>query len=79
MKPGGWEVVEDKQSPDGTQSACLWRKRVVNNTVYRFKAWKGSEQVKELHLYGTNEAFNALEHWEVSVGILPKSYDPEAI
>lgn len=79
MKRLGWEIVEDKISPSGDASAALFRKRVVNNTVYRFVSWKGSEKDSEKHLYSTDDAFNALEAWEVKVGILPASYNPKLI
>lgn len=31
------------------------------------------------YYYNSNDAFNALERWEVRQGILPKTYKPEKI
>lgn len=80
MTRSKFELVEE--SRHGDQSAALFRRRVVNNTVYMLIFNGGPNHIvggDTSYHYSTDEAFNALERWEVKVGKLPKDYNPEAI
>lgn len=74
-----WELVEESKAQDGS-CAILMKSRVIHGTVYAFKTAKpGEEYLFNNYYYDSNQAFNALESWEVSKGILPKEYNPELI
>lgn len=70
----GYKLVE-KSEHNGQEAMLLKKVTMHLNTVYAFTIngrWSN-------YYYNSDAAFNALERWEVSVGKLPKSYDPKRI
>lgn len=79
-KHHAWELVEE--SIFCGRSAALFKKRTIHATTYKLcydgNAYDNMTPLPQ-YFHCSNAAFNALEAWEVSVGILPSDYNPEAI
>jgi hypothetical protein len=71
--PSIWHLVEHS-AKDG-QEATLMRTSRHGRDVYALKI-NGSF---DNYYYNSNDAFNALERWEVKQGLAPKDYKPEVI
>ncbi len=73
MNKKTWRLVEHSEHEN--QSATLMAQPRTHGQIYALKI----NNVFDQYYYDTNQAFNALERWEVSVGKLPSNYRPEEI
>jgi len=77
MHSNHWQIVETSRSNSGT-IASLFRRSRFGSNLYKIVSNDLPDGEYNTNLYySSDQAFNALEAWEVRNGILPKDYNPE--